>query len=616
MKVKATNRFLERASSYSPSEIDLQSVFRDSSALDVEDVLDALETIGERRLSAGAPIRVHEFADGLEHLMQDELILDAGIEICVRGLTSSGMSESEARKVLLSELADPMSQTEAYSLIQTRCAYAERASHGIRMDELPIGFGPSDEGGTPRYELRRVIGSGSQGTVFEARDRVFNEDGHASLIAIKVLNHPMSSEYGRLEGARARRLRHPNIARVFDMGVTEDGRLYITQELVDGVSLDLWAKSRTSPIREIEALEIVLKIAQGIEHAHANGVVHRDLKPANILIDRTGNPIITDFGVAQSLHLHSSLDARGGWGTLAFRAPEQSSIRSTAGLPLLDVYAVAGILSWLLTGRYPNGDTAEEARQWIENQDPAAGPGRILHGLDRDVSLILHKGLSPDPADRYQSISALLLDIQCVLDSRPITWSNPSLYKVVRLFIRRQPVVAALIFVALLLITGGAWLIADSVNRERINQLNQQVQVEQERIAGMKRTGDMMSRMINSWFSAADASDDPMQATINMQLMHAMSVNGVMVQDPLVAKSLFEKQIAHGEAYLASLDPRTTSPFDRAILHELIGIWCADVDQENARLHLNAARSILESSGVDGSDPWYWRLENRLATLD
>jgi len=197
-----------------------------------------------------------------------------------------------------------------------------------------------------RYTIERELGQGGQATVYLARD-----ERHGRLVALKVLHQPSRAEgaaWFEREIEFAARLSHPHILPLYDSGAAA-GRLYYITPYVDGESLrDRLARSGPFPLAN--ALRILRDVARALAHAHRHGVVHRDIKPANILLNREGDALVSDFGVAKALAAGAEL-TEGGLviGTPAYMAPEQA-----AGDPTIDtradLYSFGVVASELLIG--------------------------------------------------------------------------------------------------------------------------------------------------------------------------------------------------------------------------------------------------------------------------
>ncbi len=213
--------------------------------------------------------------------------------------------------------------------------------------------------GTPvgGYVLDRPLGSGGMGTVWLARRADGRFDGQAAVkfVNLAVLDRAGQTRFRR-EGTALARLSHPNIARLLDAGVTPAGQPYLVLDYVDGVPIDRYAAEQRLDVSA--RLRLFLQVADAVAHAHANLVVHRDLKPSNILVDRSGQVKLLDFGIAKLLEdgdverpQASSQTARAF--TPEFAAPEQVTGGDiTTGA---DVYALGVLLYHLLTGQHPAG---------------------------------------------------------------------------------------------------------------------------------------------------------------------------------------------------------------------------------------------------------------------
>ncbi len=261
-----------------------------------------------------------------------------------------------------------------------------------------------------RYEIRRELGRGGMGTVFEARDLVLEEP-----VALKVLAGPLDETTERRfiqEIRLARQINHPNIVRVHTFDRWRDLR-FIVMEYIDGIDLRHWVEEH-HPVPIGRALEIVAGVASGLAAAHRLGIVHRDVKPENVLLDREGRPRLVDFGIARKGDVHLTREGLV-MGSPAYMAPEQ--IRGEAADQRADLYAL-GVLAWfLLAGREPfcSDNVAEVLRQQIEEPVPS------LRGLRADVPApveeLLGRVLEKDPSRRPGSVFEFL-DLLAALRGR------------------------------------------------------------------------------------------------------------------------------------------------------------------------------------------------------
>jgi len=327
------------------------------------------------------------------------------------------------------------------------------------------------------YTLERPLGQGGMGTVWLAR----RSDGrYEGSVAVKLLNlallDPVGSERFRREGTALASLAHPNIARLGDAGVTDDGQPFLVLEYVEGKPIDSYCDDeRLSPERRVA---LFLQVLGAVAHAHANLIVHRDLKPSNILVTRDGTVKLLDFGIAKLLvdgaatgADASTLTEAGGRAlTPEYAAPEQIS-----GGPVTtatDVYALGVLLYLLLAGRHPTGgesrSAAEHLRAIIDTEPPrlsAAATGAAVRAssLDRlrrlyagDLDNIVGKALKKRPEERYASVGALADDLRRYLNHEPVRARPDSLRYRAGKFVRRNPIGVAVGAVAVMALIAAA----------------------------------------------------------------------------------------------------------------------------------------------------------------
>lgn len=300
----------------------------------------------------------------------------------------------------------------------------ESASTGPKED-LPGGdrdrgaarrLSPGDQLG--RYRILWPVGHGAMGTVYLAYDPDLDRQ-----IAIKVpfLDGPHAerlTQRFRREAKLTASLRHPNICRVLDVDRL-NGIDFLTMDYVDGTSLETLLKSGPL-LPPIQAVQIVRKIASALQEAHAAGVIHRDVKPSNILIDRRGEPVLTDFGLARRPEPDDSEQTRPGeWlGTPAYMAPEQFSGNSEDVTPGCDIFSLGVVLYRLLTGQRPFGDG--HRREDIVKRTPPAMPHLLRAGLSAKLSKVCLHALQLDPRERFSSAGEFATALEPFASDRPI----------------------------------------------------------------------------------------------------------------------------------------------------------------------------------------------------
>jgi eukaryotic-like serine/threonine-protein kinase len=394
----------------------------------------ALTVTGEKREQWLAALRQAQpdVARRLEALMADEASLDAA-RFLVR--TSAPQLVREA-----------VSNTAALS-----------AAAGRRMGA---------------YTLERELGEGGMGSVWLAR----RSDGRFEGVAALKLPHlsRLSTEGARRfarEGNALARLTHPNIARLTDAGVAEDGQPFLVLEYVDGDRIDHWCDARK--LSAEQRLELFQQVLAAVAHAHATLLVHRDLKPSNILVTSNGTVKLLDFGIVKLLEAepgdeaHTELTGVGGGPlTPEYAAPEQVSGGTIT--TATDVYALGVLLYRLLAGQHPTAnnvrgamevmqavvDTAPRRLSTVITREAAQQRSAPVERLQRlyagDLEVIVAKALEKEPAQRYASVTAFSEDIARFLRHVPVHARPASAGYRFQKFVRRNRVAvsAALLMVA------------------------------------------------------------------------------------------------------------------------------------------------------------------------
>lgn len=268
-----------------------------------------------------------------------------------------------------------------------------------------------------RYEIHRRLARGGMAQVYLARDRSLDRPVAVKELAAEFAADPSFVERFRREAQAAANLSHPNIVGVYDWGA-QDGTYFIVMEYVDGPSLSRVLRA-DGPFHPRRAAEITAEVAAGLGSAHARGVVHRDVKPGNVLLTRSGQAKVTDFGIARALtSADEDLTQAGSvMGTATYFSPEQAQ-----GLPVdprSDLYSLGVVLFELVTGRPPfTGETPLAiAYKHVQDQPPA--PSTLITGLPPALEAIIMKLLSKRPEDRYASAEDLRADLNRFLAGEP-----------------------------------------------------------------------------------------------------------------------------------------------------------------------------------------------------
>lgn len=343
------------------------------------------------------------------------------------------------------------------------------------------------------YKIIREIGRGGMGVVYEA----VRDDGEFSQkAAIKVIKRGMDSDdilrRFRNERQILAELQHPNIARLFDGGVTESGSPYYVMEYIEGEAIDAYCRDNDCSITR--KLELFRQVCAAVSYAHSQLIVHRDLKPSNMLITREGSVKLLDFGIAKVLNSdgQDSLETATQLGmmTPAYASPEQ--IRGDKVTTVSDVYSLGVVLYELLTGERPyktDGKSIAEVVELVCNSelrrpsdatrqtagDSTAGNVKLNlqkqgHLFKGDLDNIALKALQKDSERRYVSVEQFSEDIRRHLKGQPITARPDTASYRFKKFVSRNkvPAVAAvLIFLSLCTgITVAVWQ-ARQAQRER-----------------------------------------------------------------------------------------------------------------------------------------------------
>jgi WD40 repeat protein len=268
-----------------------------------------------------------------------------------------------------------------------------------------------------RYRLLQPLGEGGMGTVFLAEQT----EPVRRQVALKLIKAGLASAQTLVRFAAERQalaeMDHPHIVPIYEVG-EHDGQPFYAMKWIEGTNLERCLANFTHEPQATARL--LTAVARAVHHAHQRGLLHRDLKPSNILLDRDGQPYVTDFGLAKRLEQGGGMTQSGAIvGTAEWMAPEQAC--GQKGLTVAsDVYALGAILYALLTGRPPfKGEhLVETLRQAIETEPP---PPRLYNPrANRDLEVICLKCLQKDPAKRYSSAEALAQDLERWQAGEPI----------------------------------------------------------------------------------------------------------------------------------------------------------------------------------------------------
>jgi non-specific serine/threonine protein kinase/serine/threonine-protein kinase len=460
------------------------------------------------------------------------------------------------------------------------------------------------------YRLLSRVGEGGMGEVYEA----LQERPVRRRVAVKLIKPGMHSREVAARFLAERQalslMDHPNIAKVFDAGVADDGRPFFVMELVPGVPITDYCDRNRLSVEE--RLELFLPVCAGVQHAHHKAIIHRDLKPTNILVSvRDGRPVprIIDFGVAKATSqplteetLYTSLGQI--IGTPAYMSPEQAGLSPDIDVRA-DIYSLGAVLYEILTGRRPleldeaeRGGVEATLRAIREREAPrpsarveetpperaaAIARARRLDGprltgrLRGDLDWIISKALEKSPARRYDSASDLAADLRRHLADEPVEAGPPGTAYRLGKFARRHrvaiSVAAALVFAAVGTAAALTYALVQS-NRQRA-----EVQAAHEESEAVTR---FLAKMLAAVHPEASGRD----VTVRQILDEASrSIDAEFAERPLIRARLRE---TIGSSY------RGLGDFPEAEVH-LTGAL-----ETQARLLGEGAPAVAATSGALG----------------
>lgn len=287
------------------------------------------------------------------------------------------------------------------------------------------------------FTLLRLLGKGGFGSVWLADD-----DNLGRQVALKI---PISKDgdYKSLlhEAKTAARLKHPNIVSVYEVGI-EEGQIFIASEFIDGMTLrDMLSSGLPATQRTVE---IVIPVADALQHAHDHEVVHRDIKPANIILNNEGQPFVTDFGLAKKISADASISSEGQvLGTAKYMSPEQATGKTRETDHRSDIYALGVVLFEMLTSHSPfRGNVRAIMHQKIFEDAPS--PRTLDPSVPKDLETICLKCLEREPEKRYQNAIDVAEELARFQNGEPIQARPVSPVEKLWRWCRRRPYVAAL----------------------------------------------------------------------------------------------------------------------------------------------------------------------------
>lgn len=467
------------------------------------------------------------------------------------------------------------------------------ARAGLPADQ-PAAAAPAPPPEIAGYEIVGKLGEGGMGVVFRARQKNPPRPVALKLVRTTRLLDEHAIRLFHREARALARLRNPSIAAIYDAGRTPDGTPYFAMELVEGVSLIEYAKTRALSIEQ--RLRLFRTICDAIHYAHQRGVIHCDIKPSNIIVDAEAAPRVLDFGLARIHDADAATatlatDVGRVQGTLAYMSPEQTRSRPDEVDARSDVYSLGVVLYQLLTGRLPHEITRAPLVELVRAicETPPPRPSSLDPRLRGDLEVILLKALEKDPQQRYSSAAALGEDIERFLARQPILARPPrTLYQLRKLVSRHRAATLAAAAVFLAAIGFGVWmrLLYDESERLRVDANTAKKQAEQEAITARHEAN--VSRRVRDLLLGMFEVADPQEG-------NARKVTAADLLDSSVAK------VAQG----LERDPDTQGPLLEALAKAYMGLGLYEPAEKlaqqahEARLATFGPETLEEASALE-----------------
>ena len=340
------------------------------------------------------------------------------------------------------------------------------------------------------YDVLERLGRGGTAIVYRARQIELNR-----IVALKLLAYKSSEAHFKkrfeIEAQAIAKLGHPNIAQIYDVGISDVGP-FLALEFLPGGTLAERLKEIWSPR---DAANLIETLANAISYSHREGVIHRDLKPANILFDARDQPKIVDFGLARITdHTERLTETSSILGTPAYMSPEQASgVVKNVGAPS-DIYALGTILYELLTGRPPFiTDNYTQTIMLVLSQEPVP-PRRLQPRIPRDLETICLRCLQKRVKRRYSSAGDLADDLNRFLSGRPIHARRIGIIERAYLWAQRRPVAAFFIGLSAMLLF--ALLVGSLVYNSQLQSANRSMIQQRDRSERLFRSGQRLAEWV------------------------------------------------------------------------------------------------------------------------
>jgi serine/threonine-protein kinase len=497
------------------------------------------------------------------------------------------------------------------------------------------------------YRLVRPLGEGGMGSVWlaERSDMLVKRQ-----VALKLphLAWRRARLAERLEREREilAALNHPNIARLYDAGISADRQPFLALEYVEGERIDAYCTRKTLDVPA--RLRLFLQVARAVAHAHANLIVHRDLKPTNILVTEAGEVKLLDFGIAKLLEDGRAQETE--LTQIAGRAltPDYAAPEQILGQPIgtaADVYALGVVLFELLTGTRPyqlkrdSRAALEEAIVQADVSRPSAvaADAKLKKRLRGDLDTIVLRALKKLPAERYGTVDALADDIERHLDRRPVrAQADSRVYRLSKFIARNLLAVGAVasVLLATLVGLGAALWQAQVASRERDFARQEQRRAEEVkgfvlsifRDAGPQNQTGRVPSSLELLKLAKNRIDqiDPKWVEVRVEMLGLLGDSMLMLDDAKTAESVLKQAIseAHGglgdkhkmvlwaKSMLAQSYRRQSRPLEmRAVLEDIVPV----LRRRQSELPNQYLAALVNLANLSSAE---YRLEERQQVVD
>ncbi len=351
---------------------------------------------------------------------------------------------------------------DAAPLVDIECPSCGSHFSLISDKSATDSYGPAGRKAIAQFQLIRLLGTGAFGSVWLAHDQQLDCQVAIKIPRLERLDAIQAEQFFR-EARAAAQLRHANIVHVREIGRDGDS-VFIVSDYIAGANLKEWLSGQRLSFRE--SAELIAKISDALEHAHSHGVVHRDLKPGNILLEPSGEPHLTDFGLAKREAGEITMTFDGQiLGTPAYMSPEQAAGRGHHADARSDIYSLGVVLYELLTGELPFRGERNMILLQIGRDEPPA-PRKLNGKIPRDLETVTLKCLQKEPGKRYQRARDLADDLRRWLRSEPINARPVGRLERGWRWCQREPLVATLWAAILVILMGGiaisSWFAIDA----------------------------------------------------------------------------------------------------------------------------------------------------------